>query len=74
MSKATHLSRSIPVAADQTDSRSSDFSSSVAGDNLSQTTGRQSESGDFLSIALFSGIGLLISLVAIISGLQAGGN
>jgi hypothetical protein len=74
MPKATHLSRSIPVppaTTDQTDGRSSDFSSSVAGANLSRTTGRQSAGGDFVSVALFSGIGLLISLVAILSGLQA---
>jgi hypothetical protein len=34
------------------------------------TTSAQSDSGQFISIAIFSGIGLLISLVAVIMGVQ----
>jgi hypothetical protein len=34
------------------------------------STSEQSDSAQFISIALFSGIGLLISLVAVIMGVQ----
>jgi hypothetical protein len=37
---------------------------------VTSSTSENSDSGQFVSIALFSGIGLLISLVAVILGVQ----
>ncbi len=69
MSKATHLSLSIPASRVSIDlSDRLHFKRYVPSN--SPSVRQQSGSSDFLAVALFSGIGLLISLVAILFGAQ----
>jgi hypothetical protein len=57
MSKAVRFTASIPV-------------SDIASRDSSQASSQAAKNGEFVSIAIFSGLGLLVSLIAVICGVQ----
>jgi hypothetical protein len=56
MPKAVRISPLVPASS--------------ASENSSASSASESSSAQFVSVALFSGIGLLISLIAVILGVQ----